>query len=216
MTEKRLLTEVILPESKPLIGESNGKDGFYYLKGLFLEGESQNHNGRVYPRQEIEKAVSMINERIQSKGPVAGELDHPEGLNINMDRISHVITEMSMAGSNGNGSMRIINAGMGLIVKGCIEAGMQMGVSSRGSGNIDGNGNVSDFDIVTVDIVANPSAPSAYPHASLAESLMGSRHGQEAMKLTEYVRHDDGAQRFLEQEITRFLTEVRDQYKWRK
>jgi len=216
MTEKRLLTEVILPEAKPLVGESNGKDGFYYLKGLFLEGETQNHNGRVYPRNEIEKAVGHINERIQSKGPIPGELDHPEGLNINMDRISHVITEMNMNGNNGMGAMRIVNAGMGLIVKGCIEAGMQMGVSSRGSGNIDGQGRVSDFDIVTVDIVANPSAPSAYPHASLAESLMGSKHGQEAMKLTEYVRHDEDAQRFLEQEITRFLTEVRDQYKWRK
>ena len=93
---------------------------------------------------------------------------------------------------------------------------MQVGVSSRGSGNIDGGGRVSDFDIVTVDIVANPSAPNAYPSVSLAESLAGNRHGQEAMLLTEYVKHDPSAQKYLKQEITRFLTDVRDTYKWRK
>ena len=215
---KQLLTEVILPEAKPLVAEAadaaNG--GFYYLKGLFLEGERQNHNGRVYPQQEIEKAVNQLNERIQSNGPIPGELDHPEGLNINFDRISHLITDMQMNGTNGMGTMKIIKAGLGLIVEGCIQAGMQVGVSSRGSGNIDGGGRVSDFDIVTVDIVANPSAPSAFPRASLAEHIAGNKHGQEAMYLTEFVRNDPSAQRYFEQQITRFLTDVRDQYKWRK
>lgn len=215
---KQLLTEVILPEAKPLVAETadaqNG--GFYYLKGLFLEGERQNHNGRVYPQDEIEKAVNQLNERIQSNGPIPGELDHPEGLNINFDRISHLITDMQMNGTNGMGTMKIIKAGLGLIVEGCIQAGMQVGVSSRGSGNIDGGGRVSDFDIVTVDIVANPSAPSAYPRASLAEHIAHNPHGQEAMYLTEFVRNDPSAQKYFEQEITRFLTDVRDQYKWRK
>jgi hypothetical protein len=214
---KQYLAETILPEAKPLIAESSDPKigGFYYLKGLFLEGEKQNHNGRVYPQSEIEKAVNQLNERIQSSGPIPGELDHPEGLNINFDRISHVITEMQLQGSNGMGTMKIIKAGFGLIVEGCIQAGMQIGVSSRGSGNIDNGGQVSDYDIVTVDIVANPSAPNAYPNASLAESLARNGRGREAMYLTEYVKTDPSAQKYFKQEITRFLIDVRDQYKWR-
>ena len=214
---KQYLAETILPEAKPLVAEAaDAPGGFYYLKGLFLEGEQKNHNGRIYPQSEIEAAVNQLNEKIQQTGPIPGELDHPEGLNINFDRISHLITGMEMNGSNGMGSMKIIKAGLGLIVEGVIQAGMQVGVSSRGSGNIDGMGRVSDFDIVTVDIVANPSAPNAYPNASLAESLAKNRHGQEAVYLTEFVQQDPAAQKYLEQEITRFLTDVRDTYKWRK
>jgi hypothetical protein len=216
MNDKQLLTEVILPDQKPLIAEAEkGGSGFYYLKGLFLEGERQNHNGRVYPKDEIEMAVNQLNERIQSTGPIPGELDHPEGLNVNFDRISHLITGMTMEGSNGMGTMKVIKAGLGLIVEGCIQAGMQVGVSSRGSGNIDSNGNVSEFDIVTVDIVANPSAPSAYPTASLAESLGINKHGQEALMLSKVVKNDPSAQQYFEHEITKFLIDVRDTYKWR-
>lgn len=213
---KQILTEIILPESKPLVAEADQRGGFYYLKGLFLEGETQNHNGRVYPQVEVQKAVDQVNQKIQTHGPVPGELDHPEGLNINFDRISHLITEMSVQGNNGIGTMKIVKAGLGLIVEGCIAAGMVVGVSSRGSGNIDGSGRVSEFDIVTVDIVANPSAPNAYPNVSLAESLALNKHGREAVGLTEYVKHDAAAQKYLKKEITRFLTDVRDQYKWRK
>ncbi len=213
---KILLTETIPPECKPLIVEEHNSDGFMYLKGLFLEGVTKNHNGRSYPRNEIEIAVNDINERIQSKGPVAGELDHPEGLNINFDRISHLITEMSMNGNNGNGTMKIINAGLGLIVKGAVEAGMQPGVSSRGSGNIGGDGNVSEFDIITIDIVANPSAPSAFPSVTLAESLEMNKHGREAMSLTKYFHEDPTAQKYLQKEITKFLLDVRDNITWRK
>ena len=88
-------------------------------------------------------------------------------------------------------------------------------IQQRG-GNIDGQGHVSDFDIVTVDIVANPSALSAYPDVTLAESLGMNKHGREAMYLTDFVKQDPAAQRYFEQEITRFLTDVRDQYKWRQ
>ena len=213
---KQYLAETILPDAKPLVAEADQQGGFFYLKGLFLEGEQQNHNGRVYPQAEIEKAVNQLNEKIAKTGPVPGELDHPEGLNINFDRISHLITDMQIQGANGVGTMKVIKAGLGLIVNGCIEAGMQVGVSSRGSGNIDHQGMVSDFDIVTVDIVANPSAPNAYPNVSLAESLARNAHGREAVYLTEFVKDDPSAQKYLEKEITSFLTGVRDQYKWRK
>ena len=217
MTEKQILIETILPERKPLqVTESAVKDGFVYLRGLFLEGEMQNHNGRVYPLAEVKKAVDQLMEKIASKGPVPGELDHPEGLNINFPRISHLITEMSLEGSNGMGTMKIINAGMGLIVKGAVEAGMSCGVSSRGSGNITHEGTVEDFDIVTVDIVANPSAPNAYPKSSLAESLLNNPHGQEAMSLTRYFHDDPSAQKYLQKEINRFLLDIRDTVTWRK
>lgn len=213
---KQLLTETILPEYKPLVMEADQTGKFVYLKGLFLEGEGKNHNNRVYPRSEIETAVNQLNQRISEKGPIPGELDHPEGLNINFDRISHVITEMSLENNNGMGIMKVINAGMGLIVRGCVEAGMQVGVSSRGSGNIDHSGKVTDFDIVTIDIVANPSAPSAYPRASLAESLQDNKHGIEAMKLTEWFHEDENAQKYLKKELIKFLNDVRDSYTWRK
>ncbi len=213
---KQILHEMILPERKPLVVEQTEDTQFMYLKGLFLEGETQNFNGRVYPREEIELAVRSLNERLQKNGPIPGELDHPEGLNINFDKISHMITKMDINGNNGVGTMRIVNAGMGLIVKGTIEAGMQPGVSSRGSGNIGPDGRVSEFDIVTIDIVANPSAPNAYPNVSLHESLLRNKHGQEAMRLTQYVHDDPVAQEYLKKEIIKFLTDVRDTVTWRK
>ena len=217
MAEKQYLSEVIMTDGKSLMTESAvDSGGFYHLKGVFLEGEVENHNGRTYPKDVIEGAVSQIVQKIQTHGPVAGECDHPEGLNVNFDRISHAITEMQMVGNNGVGTIKVMKAGLGLIVGGAIEVGIQVGVSSRGSGNIDGQGRVSDFDIVTVDIVANPSALSAYPDVSLAESLGMNKHGREAMYLTDFVKQDPAAQRYFEQEITRFLTDVRDQYKWRK
>jgi hypothetical protein len=217
MTEKQYLSEVIMTDGKSLITEAaTDNGGFYYLKGVMMEGERENHNGRNYPLEVIKGAVQQLSQKIADHGPVAGECDHPEGLNINFDRISHVITDMQLQEANGVGVIKVIKAGLGLIVGGAIEAGLQVGVSTRGSGNIDNQGQVSDFDIVTVDIVANPSAQGAYPNISLSESLKLNKHGQEAVYLTEFVKTDPSAQRYLEIEITRFLTDIRDQYKWRK
>lgn len=208
-----ILTETIEPSRKPLLSEARDEGGhkFYYLKGLFLEGDVQNHNGRIYPRAEIERAVLTMNEKIKQNGPVAGELDHPEGLNINFDRIAVAITEMHMEGSNGIGTMRVIPAGLGLILEGAIKAGIQVGVSSRGSGSVTGNGHVRDFDIVTVDAVINPSAPHARPQASLAESVANSRAGREALSLTEFIHDDPVAQKYFQKEINTFLNQIKNQ-----
>lgn len=216
MSDKKILIETILPERKPLtlLEQKEDGDGFFYLKGLFLEGEVRNHNGRVYPRFEIEKAVDLVNQMIKERGPIPGEIDHPEGLNINYERISHVITEMHMEGANGVGTMRINPEGYGRTVIGTIKIGMQPGVSSRGSGNIGPDGAVSEFDIVTVDIVANPSAVHAYPQASLAESADGMRCDMktgECQSLSEWARKDEEAQRYFRKEINEFLAEVRNQ-----
>lgn len=212
--QKKLLIEAILPTRKPVVSESDEK--FMYLNGLFIQGAVKNHNGRIYPAEEISRAVDYINQRIKEHGPVAGELDHPEGMNINFDRVSHCITEMRMVGNDGHGRIRIMNQGLGLIAKGTAEMGVNIGVSSRGLGNVDNLGEVSEFDIVTIDLVINPSAPNAYPKLTLGESVGQSGFGIEMLSLTEACRHDKTAQKFLQKEIHKFLMEVRDQVSWRK
>ena len=226
MSDKKVLIETILPEKKPVtlmeqdeMSDEQKGDGFYYLKGLFIEGEVRNHNGRVYPRDEIARAVDSINERIAKTGPIPGELDHPEGLNINYERISHVITEMRMEGANGVGVMRINPEGYGRTVIGTIKIGMQPGVSSRGSGEIGPDGMVSGFDIVTVDIVANPSALHAYPDVvreSMGDGQFCDMKTGRCQTLSEWARQDEEAQRHIRNEINKFLAEVRNQYTWRK
>lgn len=224
MTDKTNLIEVIQPEAKPLVAEQVSEvlvegsepQKFYYLDGLFLEGEVQNQNGRVYPRDEIASAVERLNKTIAKRGPVPGELDHPDGMNINFDRLAVAITQMRMEGNNGYGRMRVVPAGLGQIIEGAIKAGIQVGVSSRGTGNVDASGRVSDFDIVTVDAVLNPSAPNAYPKASFAESIAQYAGGGEAMKLTEYAKYDKRAQAHLERAMETLFTAMRDEVVWRK
>lgn len=224
MTDGKLLIETILPDARPLkaiqesevLIEGSEPQKFYYLDGLFLEGETQNQNGRVYPQMEIAQAVNKLNAKIKDRGPIPGELDHPEGMNLNFDRLAVAITEMRMEGNNGYGKMRVVPEGLGKIVEGAIKAGIQVGVSSRGTGNVDASGRVSDFDIVTIDAVLNPSAPNAYPTATLAESIARYTEGMEAMKLAEYARHDPRAQKHLETSLKNLFVEMRDEVVWRK
>ena len=224
MSNRTDLIETIIPARKPLIAESKSEvlvEGeaprkFYYLDGLFLEGEVQNQNGRVYPASVIAGAVERLNAKIQERGPVPGELDHPEGMNINFDRLAVGILSMRVEGNNGYGRMRVMPEGLGKIVEGAIQIGIQVGVSSRGTGNVDGQGRVSDFDIVTVDAVLNPSAPNAYPTASLAESLARHEAGVEAMTLAEYAKYDPRAQHHLERSLRDLFVAMRDEVVWRK
>ena len=170
MAAIRQLYEYISPDvSKVQITESeDGKD--LYMAGLFIQGDVKNQNGRIYPKNEIAKAVESVRTRLSKGETVMGELDHPEELQINLDRVSHIITDMHTDDSNGLGKLKIIETPMGNIAKALLKAGAKLGVSSRGSGNVNESGKVSDFDIVTVDIVAQPSAPDAYPK-TIYESL---------------------------------------------
>jgi hypothetical protein len=206
--EITLLREDILPERKQIFAEARedtlGK--FFYLKGLFIEGDVKNHNGRIYPREEIARAVADLNERIKTRGPVAGELDHPEGININFDRVAVAITEMYLEGSNGFGTMRVVPAGLGLIIEGCIKAGINVGVSSRGSGRVETSGKVSDFEIITIDAVINPSAPNAYPKMSLGESIYGSQYGKEIMEMSKYIHDSSAAQKHVINEFKKLFS----------
>jgi hypothetical protein len=209
------LFEYISSTSKPLQMESLGDGKNLFLKGKFIQGEVRNHNGRIYPLSEIRRAVTTLREKIESTGPVLGELDHPEGLNINLDRTSHAIQEMSMDNSDGIGRLRVLNNRNGEIVRSIIEAGVQLGVSSRGSGSVGGNGIVTEFEIITIDIVANPSAPDAHPQA-IIESMLANRYGREAHKLAGLLREDRAAQKYFANSIQQYLKEVRDELVWGK
>jgi hypothetical protein len=185
--------------------DSSGKTMF--MNGIFIQGDVQNQNKRVYPRSQIEAAVTNIQERIKSSGGVPGELDHPEELTINLDRVSHLIESMWMNNSDGHGKLKIINTPMGNIVKTLTESGVKLGVSSRGSGNVDNNGRVSDFEIVTVDIVAQPSAPNAYPK-TIYESLFNMHGGQGVYQAAQDVVCDQRAQRDLARKLSAFIREL--------
>ena len=156
---------------------ADGTSKNLYLKGICIEGGVKNANQRIYPVSEIQRAVSTIMEQLKGGHSVLGEVDHPDDLKINLDRVSHMITEMWMDGHAGYGKLKILPTPMGNLVKTMLESGVKLGVSSRGSGNVnEGSGHVSDFEIITVDIVAQPSAPHAYPKA-IYEGLLNMRHG---------------------------------------
>jgi len=184
-----------------------GKDLF--MKGICIQGGVRNANQRVYPVNEIGRAVKTLNDQISGGYSVLGEVDHPEGLNINLDRVSHMITEMWMDGPNGYGKLKILPTPMGQLVSTMIQAGVKLGVSSRGSGNvIEGSGEVSDFEIITVDVVAQPSAPGAYP-TPIYEHLMNSRGGYKAYELAQATKHDEQAQKYLKESLLGIISKLR-------
>ncbi len=189
-----------------LMESEDGKDLF--MHGLFIQGDVKNQNGRVYPRTEIERAVESVRGRLRKGETVLGELDHPEELQINLDRVSHIITDMHCEGSNGIGKLKIIDTPMGNIARSLLKAGAKLGVSSRGSGNVNESGKVSDFDIVTVDIVAQPSAPDAYPK-TIYESLFNMRGGEAVYRTAAAMTHDNSAEKHLVKAITGLIRELR-------
>lgn len=186
---------------------ADGKD--LYMKGICIQGGVKNANERVYPVDEIETAVTTLNEQISSGYSVLGEVDHPDDLKINLDRVSHMITNMWMDGPNGLGKMKILPTPMGNLVRTMLESGVKLGVSSRGSGNVsDANGHVSDFEIVTVDIVAQPSAPNAYPTA-MYEGMMNMRHGHKILEIARDAQSDNKVQRYLKSEALRLIKDLK-------
>ena len=186
---------------------NEGKD--LYMKGIMIQGGVRNANQRVYPVNEIGRAVKTLSEQIEGGYSVLGEVDHPEGLNINLDRVSHMISETWMEGDNGYGKLKILPTPMGQLVKTMLENGVKLGVSSRGSGNVseDGSGNVSDFEIITVDVVAQPSAPGAYPTA-IYEHLMNARGGMKAYELAQATKHDTKAQKYLKESLINIISRL--------
>ena len=150
-----------------IVEERNGKKSLYIV-GVFLQGDIKNRNGRMYPAGTLAKEVSRYNEAFVNKGRALGELGHPDGPTVNLDRVSHKITSLRQEGANFVGRAKILNTPMGSIAKNLLDEGVKLGVSSRGVGSVSMNNegvNVvgEDFMLATAaDIVADPSAPDAF------------------------------------------------------
>lgn len=200
MSNELILIETITPAIANLIVEQSG-DKSMYLNGIFAQADVKNGNQRTYPLHEIASAVGNINERIKSGFTVFGELNHPDNLQIDLNNVSHFITEMYMDGSNGIGKAKILDKHpKGQIIKAILEGGGKLGVSTRGTGNVN-EGVVSSFNIVTVDVVATPSAPNAYPNLVM-EELNGNK---KILTLAESVIHDKSAQKYFKKELAAFF-----------
>jgi len=161
----KLITETI--ENVQVITEGTGDKKKLYIEGVFLQSELKNRNGRVYPFGVLEKEVNRYNEEYVKTKRALGELGHPDGPTVNLDRVSHRITELRSEGNNFIGKAQILDTPMGKIAKNLLDEGVQLGVSSRGMGSIDkredANYVMDDFMLATAaDIVADPSAPDAF------------------------------------------------------
>ena len=147
-------------------GKEEGKKD-YFIEGIFMQSEIKNRNGRIYPKEVIQKEVKRYNKEFVEQDRAFGELGHPEGPTINLDKVSHMITKLEEDGNNFVGRAKILSTPNGQIVKNLIDDGAKLGVSSRGLGSLESKGNAQyvkdDFQLATAgDIVADPSAPEAF------------------------------------------------------
>ena len=187
--------------------EDGGAHKSLYMKGIFIQGGVRNFNERVYPVREIANAVDRVNEVLKKGESVLGECDHPEELTINLERVSHMVTQMWMDGANGVGKLKIVPTPMGQLIRTLIESEVKLGVSSRGVGNVDDKGEVSGFEIITVDIVARPSAPDAYPKP--VYETLNTKGGRIIEDLANAAIHDPVAMQFLKREMLKATKELK-------
>ena len=161
----KLIAEYIDNELEVLTEEKNGKKS-YAIEGIFMQAESKNRNGRIYPRPVMEKAVDRYNQEQVVPGRAVGELNHPEGPTVNLDKVSHKIESLNWQGNDVVGKATILATPMGEVVKGLLDGGVKLGVSTRGMGSLQRNNDAmivkDDFLLNAVDIVQDPSAPSAF------------------------------------------------------
>ena len=158
----KLITETI--EDIEVLTEANASGVKQYkIRGVFMQADIKNRNGRIYPVQTLAKEVARYNEQFINKKRAFGELGHPDGPTVNLERVSHMITSLKSEGKNFIGEAKIMDTPYGKIVKNLIDEGAQLGVSSRGMGSIQGSTVGKDFYLATAaDIVADPSAPDAF------------------------------------------------------
>ena len=162
----KLISEEVT-QSEFLIEQNDKGQKDYKIKGIFLQSNIKNRNGRIYPKEVLEKEVTRYNKEFINKKRAFGELGHPDGPTVNLERVSHMITKLYPDGNNFIGEAKIMNTPYGKIVKGLIDEGAQLGVSSRGMGSLETRGGANyvkdDFYLATAaDIVADPSAPDAF------------------------------------------------------
>jgi len=162
----KLITEYTETDVQCIVEANEDGKKDYIIEGVFAQAETKNRNGRIYPKPIMEKAVNKyVKEQVNAKRAV-GELNHPDGPTVNLDKVSHLITDLKMEGSSVMGKARILDTPMGQIVKGLLEGGVQLGVSTRGMGSLEQRDGIAyvkdDFILNTVDIVQDPSAPNAF------------------------------------------------------
>ncbi len=202
-----ILIEHLQPNQTSMIIENKEVGGkkSLWLHGVFMQADVRNGNQRIYPLNELSRITEEANLTIKANNGIFGELDHPEGLSINLQKVSHVITELSVNGSDIMGKARILEATpMGSIAKALLESGVRFGVSSRATGSLDHDNVVSNMKFVTVDLVATPSAAGATPTA-IYESLMNDPNGYRAVTLSEQIREDDNLQEYILDEVRKFV-----------
>jgi len=160
----KLITETT--EEVRLVTEEKEGNKSYFIEGVFMQAEQKNRNGRVYPMGILENEVKRYNEKYVDKKRALGELNHPQGPTVNLDKVSHLITELKWNGNDCIGRAKVLDTPMGKIVKNLIDEGAQLGVSSRGMGSLKDIGGINevqkDFMLSAVDVVADPSAPDAF------------------------------------------------------
>ena len=199
---QQLLIEQLSPKSSMLTETVKGKD--FYLSGIMMQAELENGNKRRYPLSEISGAVKFIQNRVNEGFLVLGELNHPDVLTIDLKNVSHSIVEATMRNNDAVGKMKLLNTPSGNIARGLIEGGIRLGVSSRGTGNVNESGEVSGFNFVTMDIVYQPSAPDAYP--DVIQEAYGSK---KVMSLAEAMVHDQKAQKYFKKAISDFIVSLK-------
>lgn len=186
-------------------GDNN--DPKYFLEGVFGEVGIKNKNQRIYKSDEMDKQLVRINESASANRHVLGELDHPDTLEIKLKNVSHRILEMKRVGNKVMGKAEILkNHPNGQIAIGLIKDGIQLGVSTRGSGKVK-NGIVENYNLVTVDLVATPSAHSAYPE-TIQEQLEMAKNGTIIKDLAEAVIYDPVAKKYFEIEMRKLVNEL--------
>lgn len=205
---REVLIETISHNVANVMIESAANTKSAYLSGIFMQAEIVNGNNRVYPLNEIKSAVNQINEQIKRGETVYGELNHPDNLQVDLNNVSHIITSMWINGNDAYGKARIIeDHPKGQIIKAILKAGGKLGVSSRGSGSVV-EGKVKGYDIVTIDVVATPSAPKAKPELVL-EHIMSN---DKLAHLANAVIHDTAAQQYFYQEIVKYFESLTGQH----
>jgi hypothetical protein len=162
----KLITEYVEKDLETICEARKDGSKHYFIEGVFMQSNQKNRNGRIYEKKNLERAVEKyVTEQVKT-GRAVGELNHPEGPTVNLDKVSHKITDLHWQGNDVVGKASILNTPMGNIVSGLLEGGVKLGVSSRGMGSLVQKNGVQyvgdDFMLSTVDIVQDPSAPSAF------------------------------------------------------
>jgi len=163
----KLITEYVDYTNIEFLTESFENKKTYKISGLFMQANVKNRNGRIYEKALLEREIARYNKEFIQNGNSMGELDHPQSFDINLDRVSHLIEKLEMNGQDGYGVAKLLDTPCGLIAQKLLEGGVKLGVSTRGVGTLNGNKVSDNFKLLTVDIVANPSAPNAFVNGIL-------------------------------------------------